>query len=121
MSIVAANKAQQGSDISGSLTSGGYNLILDKTGINGLSTTDRQVTLSDLKLDDTLRNNGGPTLTLALGQGSVAIDAVPIDVCRIPIKDTSGNSITITTDQRGYPRPEESGQMCDIGAFEASN
>ncbi len=126
INIVVANKAQQGSDIEqgpdivGSLTSRGYNLIQDNAGINGLSTTDRQVTLSDLKLDPTLRNNGGPTQTLALLPGSVAIDAVPIEACHITLTDASGNAMTITTDQRGNPRPGGSKNMCDIGAYELS-
>ena len=126
-SIVAANKAQQGPDfeldtvaIAGSFTSGGYNLIQDNTGVNGLSVTDQQVTLSDLKIDPILRNNGGPTQTLALLPGSVAIDAIPVEACHITLTDASGNSMTITTDQRGNPRPDGSENMCDIGAYESS-
>ena len=124
INIIVANKAQQGSDIEegpdivGSLTSNGYNLIQDKAGVNGLSTTDRQVTLTDLKLDPTLRNNGGPTQTLALLPGSIAIDTVPIEACHITLTDASGNPMTITTDQRGNPRPNGSKNTCDIGAYE---
>ena len=55
----------------------------DTSGVDGLSTTDRQVTLSDLRLDPTLRNNGGSTQTLALLLGSLAIDAVPLEVCHV--------------------------------------
>ena len=37
-----------------------------------------------------------------LGEGSVAIDAIPGDAC------------DVTEDQRGFPRDS----MCDVGAFE---
>ncbi|MCB0108002.1 MAG: hypothetical protein KDE53_18900 [Caldilineaceae bacterium] len=50
-----------------------------------------------------LTNNGGPTATIALNAGSVAIDAG--DNTRCP-----------ATDQRGVMRPV--GSHCDIGAFE---
>jgi hypothetical protein len=51
-----------------------------------------------------LADNGGPTLTRALLEGSPAIDAVPTANC------------TLETDQRGVTRPQ--GAACDIGAFE---
>jgi energy-coupling factor transporter ATP-binding protein EcfA2 len=120
-SIVAANKAQQGPDISGALVSGGYNLLTNATGVNRLSNTDKKVTLDDLQINPTLRNNGGPTKTLALLPGSVAIDTVPLEACHITVTDAvSGNPMTITTDQRGDPRPDGSEQMCDVGAYESS-
>jgi uncharacterized repeat protein (TIGR01451 family) len=50
-----------------------------------------------------LQNNGGPTDTLALLEGSPAIDAGTNDGCP-PV------------DQRGVTRPQ--GSACDIGAFE---
>jgi hypothetical protein len=119
--IVAANSAHDGPDISGVLISDGYNLIENVTGATGLNArTDRQVTLSDLKLDSSLGNNGGPTQTLALLQGSQAIDDIPGEACSITITDTSGHNVTITTDQRGDPRPDGSENACDIGAYESS-
>jgi hypothetical protein len=63
------------------------------------------VTADDLKLGP-LQDNGGPTMTHALGAGSVAVDVIPADMCELPI------------DQRGEPRPETGGTMCDVGAFE---
>jgi len=49
-----------------------------------------------------LADNGGPTQTMALPDGSPAIDA--------------GNQVGCpTTDQRGVPRPRSD---CDIGAYE---
>jgi hypothetical protein len=59
-----------------------------------------------------LANNGGPTDTIALLSGSPAIDAIPLDSCI----DQDGNPLT--TDQRGFPRPDAEEQVCDIGAYE---
>ncbi|MBW2380637.1 MAG: hypothetical protein JRG70_13980, partial [Deltaproteobacteria bacterium] len=53
-----------------------------------------------------LADNGGPTKTHKPGPGSVAIDAIPADMCEV------------TEDQRSQPRPETGGTMCDVGAFE---
>jgi hypothetical protein len=69
------------------------------------------VTADDLKLGP-LQDNGGPTMTHALGAGSVAIDQIPAEDC----VDADGEPLT--TDQRGESRPETGGTMCDIGAFE---
>jgi predicted outer membrane repeat protein len=57
-----------------------------------------------------LADNGGPTPTIALLEGSPAIDAIPVRDCT----DQEGNKIT--TDQRGFGRPAD--PACDIGAFE---
>ncbi len=120
-SVIAANSAHVGPDISGALISGGYNLIKNVAGATGLNTTtDKQVTLTELGISPTLGNNGGPTQTLALLQGSIAIDAVPLQECSITITDISGHNVTITTDQRGDPRPDGSENACDIGAYESS-
>ncbi len=116
--IVAANSAHDGPDMSGALSSGGYNLSDTFAGAKGLNaTTDKQVTLSALKLDPTLRNNGGPTQTLALLPGSPAIDAVPGQACSITVPDVSGQTMTITTDQRGVPRLHRFKNACDSGAL----
>ncbi|MEM7802490.1 MAG: choice-of-anchor Q domain-containing protein [Chloroflexota bacterium] len=53
----------------------------------------------------TLGNNGGPTLTMALLEGSSAIDSANVAFCP-------------ATDQRGVSRPQPEGGACDIGAFE---
>lgn len=57
-----------------------------------------------------LADNGGPTATLALEAGSVALDTVPVSAC----EDAAGE--TLTEDQRGVARPQ--GAECDAGAFE---
>ena len=68
------------------------------------------VTETELNLGP-LANNGGPTMTHkpgdgGLGDGSAAIDQISEAACEV------------TTDQRGEPRPETDGTMCDVGAFE---
>jgi hypothetical protein len=63
------------------------------------------VTEHDLNLGP-LADNGGLTETHALGVGSVAIDHIPAVDCEVG------------EDQRGQPRPETGGTMCDVGAFE---
>jgi hypothetical protein len=60
-----------------------------------------------------LRNNGGPTFTMALRPGSPAIDAGNRSGCRDWLGDL------LATDQRGMPRPDRhEGRGCDIGAYE---
>jgi len=62
----------------------------------------------------TLRNNGGPTQTMALQAGSPALDAGNPAGCR----DFGGT--LLKTDQRGQRRPggtETTG--CDMGAYES--
>ena len=49
-----------------------------------------------------LADNGGPTDTHGLLEGSVAIDQIPAVDCGVD------------EDQRGFPRDS----MCDVGAFE---
>jgi CSLREA domain-containing protein len=94
-------------------TSLGYNLSSDSGG-GILSQSGDQIN-TDPKLDPGgLKNNGGPTQTIALQPGSPAID--------------KGKSLGITTDQRGQPRPFDNtavapasgGDDSDIGAFETN-
>jgi hypothetical protein len=51
-------------------------------------------------------DNGGPTDTIALLPGSLAIDVVPAAVCP-------------ATDQRGFTRPDFGEAFCDVGAYES--
>lgn len=94
-------------DCSGFMDSLGYNVVsaIDTSHC----TLNGAVTVADPKLGP-LQNNGGPTDTQALLAGSPAIDAGNPSGC------TDELGATLTTDQRGYPRP--SGAACDIGAFE---
>jgi hypothetical protein len=57
-----------------------------------------------------LGDNGGPTLTRALGAGSDAIDWID------PIECVDAAGLPLTTDQRGVLRPQ--GPACDVGSVE---
>jgi hypothetical protein len=83
--------------------SGGYNIEspADTCGFDH-PTDQTGVTEGQLKLGE-LADNGGPTMTHALGEGSIAIDVIPADMCEV------------NTDQRGFPRGDA---MCDVGALE---
>ena len=103
-----------GPDISGTITSLGYNMIGVTSGatING-TTTGNQIGVNPGLDPDGLGYNGGPTQTIALAPGSPAIDA--------------GKALDgATTDQRGRTRPFDNatitnasgGDGSDIGAYE---
>jgi hypothetical protein len=95
-----------------SIVSGGGNLESPGNTCGFDQSTDQvNVTAEQLALGP-LQDNGGPTMTHALGAGSVAIDKIAEEDC----VDADGEPLT--TDQRGEPRPETGGTMCDVGAFE---
>jgi hypothetical protein len=73
------------------------------------STNQVNVSADNLKLGE-LADNGGPTETHALGEGSVAIDVIPEAECVDP------EGAALRTDQRGVERPQ--GSACDVGAVE---
>src|SRR5262249_39910234 len=95
--IVAENKGS--GDCAGkAATTNDHNLDSDgKCGVGALSKLN--------PLLGKLVNNGGPTPTHALQEGSPAIDAADTAMCP-------------TTDQRGVPRPDILGTACDVGAYE---
>jgi len=106
---IVANSAN-GGNCSGTITSDGYNLSSDST-CNFRNTGD--LNSKNPKLGR-LNKNGGPTQTMALQQGSPALDAGNPAGCR----DFAGN--LLKTDQRGMRRPggkETAG--CDMGAYES--
>ena len=94
----------------------GHNLVEVITGCTLAGNTTGNLTGTDPLLD-VLADNGGDTPTQALFSGSPAIDAGDPTGC----KDDGG--LTLSTDQRGEPRPEAgiagSAPLCDIGAYEA--
>ncbi len=98
-------------DAGGFITSGGHNVESpgQTCGLNTDGTDVDDVGTEDLKLGR-LQDNGGPTETHALGQGSVAINVIRAADCL----DAEGEPLT--TDQRSEARP--GGTMCDAGAFE---
>ena len=85
----------------GHLPEAGVNLDGDSTCFNGTSDKHANPLLGPLQ------NNGGPTDTMALLDGSPAIN-------------TADNSVCPATDQRGVTRPQPAGGSCDIGAYEAT-
>ncbi len=114
--IIALNTAPIGPDIfeNAGLISLGHNLVGSTAGFIGptdlsaakhdlLNLTAAQINLGPLA------SNGGPTQTIALLPGSVAIDAGDDAVLTDP-------RTRFTSDQRGYPR--KTGAHVDIGAFE---
>jgi len=108
--IVANSPSASGGNCHGTtITNGGYNLDSDNT--CGFGTDNNSLSGIDPMLGD-LEDNGGPTMTHALLEGSPAID--------------KGNSFGESTDQRGEERPSDfdtvanatDGDGSDIGAFE---
>jgi hypothetical protein len=96
-SIVANSLA--GGNCAGSIADGGNNLSYSDTTCPGLNRN---------PLFGGLQNNGGPTQTMLLSQGSPAIDAGSDAVCAAPPVNHR--------DQRGVVRPV--GAHCDMGAVE---
>jgi hypothetical protein len=96
----------------GTALSGGGNLESPGDTCGFDQPTDQvNVSAEDLNLGP-LQDNGGPTQTHALLPGSVALDKIPEADC------LDADGAPLTTDQRGEPRPETGGTMCDVGAFE---
>ena len=98
----------------GAVTSGGHNLSDDTScadffnGVGDLNNTPPGLDPAGLK------NNGGPTQTIALVSGLAvySIPLTPVNYCTV----TDGVT-PVATDQRGVTRPQ-SPQGCSIGAFE---
>ncbi len=119
-SIVAANTASSTpgpncSQIGGTITDGGNNLEDGSSPTDcGFSTANQDqfaVTPSQLGVGG-LGNHGGPTQTMALAPGSLALGHANLVVCT----NTTGPNPVNGVDQRGVHRPQGTG--CDIGAFE---
>ena len=106
-SIVAGNGG--GNCAGGYVISNGYNLSSDAschlTGPGDRNNTDPGL--------GTFGYNGGQTQTIPLVSGSHAVDAGNPGGCA----DYQGH--LLTTDQRGYPRPDKEDKIgCDVGAYE---
>ena len=103
---IVAGSCQPGSAVD----SQGYNIEspVDTCGFD--QTGDQAGVSADGLALQPLSDNGGPTMTRALGEGSVAIDQIPKADC------LNADGAPLKTDQRGEPRP--AGDGCDVGAFE---
>ena len=108
--VLAGNIAGASPDCSGFITSSDYNLIQNTSGTTISGATARNITGQNPLLGP-LKDNGGPTFTMALLPGSPAVD--------------KGRNFNLSRDQRGAPRPFDKsisnatgGDGTDIGAFE---
>lgn len=113
--LVARNQTEsKPTDCSGSLQSGGFNLIENPVGCKILGNTTGNLSAVSAALGK-LALNDGPNRTQALGAGSAAIDAGN------PAKPGGPDGSCLVADQRGVRRPQAGrGDVprCDIGAFE---
>ena len=101
--LIAGNdNAIDNANGTGTLTDGGGNRINGTAHQAGLETTDNNNAV-------VLKDNGGPTPTIALLAGSSAINA-----------GLNANAAGLTTDQRGSGFPRIVGGTVDIGAYESS-
>ena len=106
--------SSSGGNCVGTMTDAGYNISSDNScGFSGTSKSN-----TDPLLDPAgLANNGGPTETIALLEGSPAIDLIPVLACT----DQALIPQPLTTDQRGFTRPDAGDvpPACDVGAYES--
>ncbi len=122
-SIVAGNTSAGGApDCIGNFVSQGYTLVGNNTDctVNSVGSGDKIGTGAS-PIDphlDSLKDNGGPTATMALLAASPAGDAGDPAGCE------DQNGTTIATDQRGQARTLDGNSdgvaRCDLGAYEAA-
>jgi hypothetical protein len=94
-SVLSSNALANCALVGGAVTDGGHNIATDAS---------CPAAFGDPKLGP-LADNGGRTRTMALGEGSAAIDFVPASGSGCP-----------AADQRGTARPQRT--ACDAGAYE---
>ncbi|PYT00948.1 MAG: hypothetical protein DMF63_04585 [Acidobacteria bacterium] len=110
-SIIVDNSDDGGEapQISGAITSLGYNHVESTTG--GVFTPTAGDVIGSENGLGPLANNGGPTLTRGLFANSEALDQIP--------NGTNGCGVApFNIDQRGVARPADG--LCDKGAFEGN-
>jgi predicted outer membrane repeat protein len=105
---IVANSTS-GGNCFGTITDSGHNI--DDGTTCGFSTANGSLSSTNPQLDPAgLKDNGGPTQTIALEAGSPAVNAGNESVCAAPPVNN--------LDQRGYPRPGMGATSCSIGAYE---
>jgi CSLREA domain-containing protein len=109
-SIFSDNTATTGPDISGSINAVDFNHIENTAGVTFTGNGVHNTTGFDPQLGP-LQNNGGQTQTRLLAPASPLVNVIP--------NGFGDCGTTVTTDQRGLPRPALS--RCDIGAAELQN
>lgn len=106
VNTIVANDPAGGNCFGPITTDGGYNI---EDGATCGFTAATSHSNSNPGLDPAgLLSNGGPTPTIGLLTGALAVDLIPNGV--------NGCGTTITTDQRGVARPFNG--ACDVGAYE---
>jgi CSLREA domain-containing protein len=114
-SILAGNRGTPNQDCSGTVLSGGHNLVGDGAGCTAFTPAkgDLEGTFAQ-PLDAKLVIPASDfAFAVSLAAGSPALDAGS------PAAPGSGNGACEATDQRGAVRP--AGARCDIGSFEAAS
>ena len=107
-----------GGDCSRAIADAGYNIADDATcGFVKTGSANNGDGVNPLLSRAGLGTNGGPTETIALHEGSPAIDAIPFADCT----DQASPPHRMNTDQRGMQRPDSVESDCDIGAYEFQN
>jgi hypothetical protein len=92
--------------LSEEVTSDGYT-IESPGDTRGFDAATDQVNVAEEELNlGPLADSGGHTMTPALLPAIAAIDSIPSKPC------------DLGKDQRGAPRPEPGGSLCEVGAFE---
>jgi predicted outer membrane repeat protein len=114
-SVVAQPRGAAASNcsVAGTTTSNGFNFSDDASesvSCKFHAVTDHVGASNDPMLGG-LSANGGPTNTMVPNPGSPLIDGVPAASC-------ADGAAGITTDQRGFARPDTASPNCDIGAVE---
>jgi hypothetical protein len=110
--------ASIGPNCAGTIIDAGYNISDDATcGFKKTGSANNGDNVNPLLSTASLASDGGPTDTIALQNGSPAIDAIPIAYCT----DQASPPNPIITDQRLFPRPDPGGANCDIGAFDVQD
>jgi hypothetical protein len=103
----AVGSGGSGPDVSGSVTSDGFNILSDGSGSSGFSDPTDVTGAGDLMLDTQLLDNGGPTLTLLPLSGSPVIGTgffIPVALFGDPATDQRG-VLRATPTSRGAVDP----------------
>jgi hypothetical protein len=111
-----SGNAENGNDDSGPITAS-FSLIGQSEGATVTNNGGSLIDVDPMLSTTGLTHNGGPTQTIALQEGSPAIDAIPLENC----SDQASPPNPLITDQRGFPRPDAGEADCDIGAYEVQD